>query len=95
MMSMDDETLDALFRALSDTTRRTILFRLLDRDRSLSEIAHPLNMTLAGVAKHVVHLERAGLVSSRVVGRRRIVSIVRSPLVAIDAWLQGYFGLPA
>ncbi len=63
--------LDATFAALSDPTRRGILERLGEGDRSLSELADAFDMSLTGVKKHVRILEQAGLLTTEKVGRVR------------------------
>jgi DNA-binding transcriptional ArsR family regulator len=64
-------TLDATFFALSDPTRRGILERLGRGPATLSQLASPAGLTLNGIKKHVVVLERAGLVDTEKVGRAR------------------------
>jgi DNA-binding transcriptional ArsR family regulator len=67
-------TLDRLFHALADTTRRDIVTRLLrGHDASVSTLAARYDMSFAAVQKHVAVLERAGLVTKRAQGRERIV----------------------
>jgi len=58
---MPSPTLDAVFRALADPTRREMLRSLAEGDRSIGELAAPLRMSFAGASKHVQALERAGL----------------------------------
>jgi DNA-binding transcriptional ArsR family regulator len=57
----DDPTLDAVFSALSDGTRRRILARLAAGPVTIGELAAPLPMSLPAVSKHIRVLERAGL----------------------------------
>ena len=64
---------DSLFHALSDTTRRDIVLRTLTEEQSVSELARPYAMSFAAVQKHVVVLERAGLVTKRRHGREQLV----------------------
>ncbi len=56
-----DETLDAVFFALGDPTRRRILTRLASGPASITDLAQPFAMTLPAVSKHLRVLERAGL----------------------------------
>lgn len=64
-------TLDATFFALSDPTRRGVLERLGRGPATLSQLASPAGLTINGIKKHVVVLERAGLVETEKVGRAR------------------------
>lgn len=65
--------MDGLFRALADSTRRDILRRAGDSDRSVSGLAAAYPMSFAAVQKHVAVLERAGLVTKEKRGREQLV----------------------
>jgi DNA-binding transcriptional ArsR family regulator len=52
--------LDAVFAALADPTRRTILARLADERASVSARAEPFEMSLPAISKHLKLLERGG-----------------------------------
>ena len=69
-----DESLNQLFRALADGTRRDILARSLTETLSVSDLAARYEMSFAGVQKHVAVLERAGLIQKRPNGREQLVS---------------------
>ena len=68
-----DERADRVFRALADGTRRDIVLRTLDRERSVSALARRYPMSFAAVQKHVAVLEAAGLVTKRRRGREQLV----------------------
>jgi DNA-binding transcriptional ArsR family regulator len=88
------ESEPALFRALSDRTRRLILDELVTRRRqTLFEICarlatrHGLTSTRQAVSQHLDVLEAAGLVRSRREGRYRFFELDTSPLRAIaERW---------
>ena len=67
-------TLDQLFGALADATRRDILARVMAADASVSELAARYDMSFAAVQKHVAVLERARLVTKRKDGRAQRVA---------------------
>eukprot|EP01032_Pedospumella_encystans_P018600 gene18600-21169_t len=67
-----DQRLDAIFHALADSTRRTMLQLLAQGDCSVGELGAPFRMSFAGASKHVKTLERAGLVSRTVQGRAHV-----------------------
>ena len=69
-----EESLNRLFRALADGTRRDILARSLTDTPSVSDLAARYEMSFAAVQKHVAVLERAGLVQKRANGREQLVS---------------------
>ena len=81
-------SLDLAFAALADPTRRTLLARLEAGERTLSELAAPLPISLMMVQKHVRTLEEAGLVETRKVGRSRVVRLRARGLDPIQAWLR-------
>jgi DNA-binding transcriptional ArsR family regulator len=68
-----DEEADRLFQALADATRRDILRRCAEGDRSVSRLADVYPMSFAAVQKHVAVLERAGLVRKERRGREQLV----------------------
>jgi DNA-binding transcriptional ArsR family regulator len=69
-----EESIDQLFRALADGTRRDILARSLTETPSVSDLASRYEMSFAAVRKHVAVLERAGLIKKRPNGREQLVS---------------------
>lgn len=80
--------LDQTFAALSDPTRRALLAQLESGERTLSELAHPLPMSLMAVQKHVKVLEDAGLVETRKLGRSRYVKLRPQGLTPVAQWVQ-------
>jgi len=64
---------DRMFGALADHTRRDIVRRAIDSEEGIAELASHYPMSFAAVQKHVAVLERAGLVTKRRVGRRKVV----------------------
>jgi DNA-binding transcriptional ArsR family regulator len=67
-----------------------MLGRLASRQLTVGELAEPLEMSLAAASKHILVLERAGLVRREVVGRRHICRLEAKPLAAANAWLKFY-----
>ena len=74
MDETNEDRADALFRALSDRTRRDILRRVLAGEHSVSSLAASYDMSFAAVQKHVAVLERAGLITKRRVGREALAT---------------------
>ncbi|WP_416984745.1 ArsR/SmtB family transcription factor [Streptomyces sp. T028] len=66
-------SLDRIFHALADPTRRDMVRRCVDDGLSVSRLAAAYPMSFAAVQKHVAVLERAGLVSKRRRGREQLV----------------------
>jgi len=90
MVEQSPATLDRVFGALSDPTRRAMLRRLASGARTVGELAEPFDMSFAAAAKHVKVLEQAGLLSRTIEGRTRRCRIVAGPLAAADRWLAFY-----
>ena len=84
------QPLDRTFSALSDPTRRDILERLGSGPATLTELAHPLDMTLPGVLKHVRVLERAQLVTTQRNGRTRECRLGPKHLDDASQWIAVY-----
>ncbi|HUR62466.1 MAG TPA: metalloregulator ArsR/SmtB family transcription factor [Candidatus Thermoplasmatota archaeon] len=80
--------LDRAFSALADPTRRTLLSRLESGEKTLSDLAAPLPMTLMAVQKHVRVLEEAGLVDTRKHGRSRHVRLRAHGLERASDWIR-------
>jgi DNA-binding transcriptional ArsR family regulator len=92
MVEQEPPHLDAVFRALADPTRRAMLRRLAEGERSIGELAAPFRMSFAGASKHVRALEGAGLVRRRVHGRTHLCRLEAAPLAEADEWLRFYRG---
>ena len=80
-------SLDRVFQALADPTRRGMVERLVRGPASVSELSRPLAMSLPAVLQHLQVLEAAGLVRSEKVGRVRTCLIEPAALRAAEAWI--------
>ena len=80
--------LDAIFSALSDQTRRSILTTLASHEATVSEIAQPFDMSLPAVSKHLGVLERAGLLVREADGRLRRCRIRPEGLRTATEWVE-------
>jgi DNA-binding transcriptional ArsR family regulator len=85
-----EESLNQLFRALADGTRRDILARSLMDTPSVSELAARYEMSFAAVQKHVAVLERAGLIQKSANGREQLVSTIRERIQRAGELLDSY-----
>jgi DNA-binding transcriptional ArsR family regulator len=88
-----EESVNQLFRALADGTRRDILARSIPETPSVSDLATRYEMSFAAVQKHVAVLERAGLVQKRAHGREQLVSTNRARLQRAGELLDAYESL--
>ncbi|VTS04034.1 ArsR/SmtB family transcription factor [Tuwongella immobilis] len=78
---------DAIFRALSDSTRRKVLERLAKGPASVSELAAQFQMKLPSFVQHLSILEKCQLVTSQKIGRTRYYRIERDQLKIAEDWL--------
>jgi DNA-binding transcriptional ArsR family regulator len=90
MVEFQTHHLDAVFHALSDPTRRAMLHRLTSGEHSVSDLATPFNMSLAGASKHIKVLEGAGLVRRHIKGRTHICQLEAARLGEAQQWLRTY-----
>jgi uncharacterized protein YndB with AHSA1/START domain len=83
---------DAVFRALADPTRRSLLDELFKADgQTLSALECRLPMTRFGVMKHLKVLEEAGLVVTKRRGREKLHFLNAVPIRLVhDRWVSKY-----
>jgi DNA-binding transcriptional ArsR family regulator len=86
-MVEDQTSLDRVYRALADPTRRQMLVVLRDGDARITDLAEPLPMSFAAAARHVAALEEAGLVRRDVRGREHWLSVRPDALRDAEAWI--------
>jgi DNA-binding transcriptional ArsR family regulator len=85
-----EERLDLVFHALANRTRRALLARLRAGAARVTDLAEPFGMSLNAVSKHLLVLERAGLISRTVEGRVHHCALDASPMETAEQWLQNY-----
>ena len=90
MVESKSEQLDLVFHALSDSTRRSILRSLSTRERPVTEVAKPFDMSLAAVSKHITVLEKSHLVVRRKVGSYSYIRLNAAGMRAADKWMEYY-----
>jgi len=86
------QSMDDVFRALADATRRSLLDELFKQDgQTLSALEERLPMTRFGVMKHLKLLEEAGLVVTRRRGREKLHFLNAVPIRLLhDRWVSKY-----
>jgi len=88
---VEGSTLDGVYHALADASRRAIVWRLAaEGEQKVTDIARPFDMSLNAVSKHIKVLESAGLVRRRVAGRDHWLSLESEPLAAAHSWIGLY-----
>jgi DNA-binding transcriptional ArsR family regulator len=87
-MAMHQQDLPAIFGALSDPTRFSVVERLARGPASVSDLAKPFVMAGPSFLKHLKVLEDAGLVTSRKSGRVRTVELAPDAMRAVEDWIR-------
>lgn len=90
MVEYSSGLLDRTFGALADPTRRRILAQLAKGDECVTDLARPHAMSLAAVSKHLIVLERAGLVKRSRHGRVHSLALEARPMKEAQAWIDRY-----
>ena len=86
-MANHEASLDAVFHALSDPTRRDVLARLVRGPATVGALAAPFDMAMPSFLKHVRLLERAGLIATEKRGRVRRCALRPEAFDAPKRWL--------
>lgn len=86
-MAQCSGSLDDVFAALADPTRRAMVGTLGRGPASVGELARSAAMTLPSFMKHVRTLERCGLIHTSKSGRVRTCTLDRTRLAVVDGWL--------
>jgi DNA-binding transcriptional ArsR family regulator len=81
-------SIDRLFHALGDPTRRSMVEKLSAGPMSASSLAAPLDITLTAVVQHLKVLEECGLVRTEKLGRVRTCSLDPAGLSILDQWIK-------
>lgn len=87
-MAKCSDGIGAVFAALADPTRRSVVDRLGHGPASISELAEPLGMAMPSFLKHVRTLESSGLIRTRKTGRVRICVLNEKRLDLVETWLE-------
>lgn len=90
MVNYQTDSLDAVFSALGDPTRRAILAQLAEGESRVSELAAPHEMSLPAISKHLKVLETAGLISRERDGRVIRCNLDAGPLREAADWIDQY-----
>jgi DNA-binding transcriptional ArsR family regulator len=80
MVEDSSRLLDRTFGALADPTRRRILAQSAKGGECVTDLARPHAMSLAAVSKHLIVLEKAGLVKRRRKGRVHSLTLEAKPM---------------
>jgi DNA-binding transcriptional ArsR family regulator len=83
-------SLDRVFAALADPTRRDMVARLAVADATVGQLAQPYDMSVQAVSKHLKVLEEAGLVTKTRQAQRRPVHLEAEVFDLMTKWIERY-----
>jgi DNA-binding transcriptional ArsR family regulator len=81
-------SVERVFHALGDPTRRSIVEKLSRGPLSVSHLAAPLAISVAAVVQHLQVLEESGLVRTAKVGRVRTCRMEPKGLSVVEEWIN-------
>jgi DNA-binding transcriptional ArsR family regulator len=90
MVKYPTASLNILFHALADPTRRGILELLAKSECRVTDLAKPFAISLPGVSKHLRVLESAGLIKREREGRVHRLSLEAERLREAADWIEQY-----
>ena len=86
-MAQYSSSVDAVFGALADPTRRLVVGELGRGPVTVGDLARSSPMTLPSFMKHIRILERTGLIRTAKAGRVRTCTLDRERFAVVDGWL--------
>ena len=86
----ENDALSLTFAALADPTRRAMLARLAQGPATVTELAEPFKISMPAISKHLMVLERAGLIERGREAQWRPAQLIAAPLKDVSQWLEQY-----
>ena len=83
-------SLDAVFSALADPTRRAILSMLLEDDMAVTDVSEPFGISLAAISKHLGILAAAGLIRQERRGRITWCKLDPEGMAGAMVWMRAF-----
>ena len=83
-------SLNRIFSALADPTRRAILARLASGEKSVKELSRPFKISAPAITKHLKVLQQVGLIKRSRQAQWRPVRLNAKPLQAAADWIATY-----
>ncbi len=85
---VNSQSLNAVFAALADPTRRRIVEKLARRPLTMGEIAAGFTISQPGISKHVRVLEESGLLTREIDGRFHRCMLATQSMAEASAWIE-------
>jgi len=84
-----EENLSVLLKAMSDTTRRSLLTQLCQQGASrVTDLANYYDMSLNAISKHIKVLEKSGLVTRKTIGRTHWIEANLKRIDIAENWFK-------
>jgi DNA-binding transcriptional ArsR family regulator len=90
MKQSSPDSLDAVFSALSNPTRRAILARLATGEASVFELCEPFGLSQPTISKHLKVLENAGLIEANCDAQRRPRRLQLRAMKEAADWIEPF-----
>ena len=85
----NDKILTEILKAVSDTTRRSLLTQLCQQGASrVTDLANHYDMSLNAISKHIKVLEKAGLVTRKTIGRTNWIEPKIKRVRLVENWFN-------
>ena len=85
----NDKILTGLLKAVSDTTRRSLLTQLCQQGSSrVTDLADYYDMSLNAISKHIKVLEKTGLVTRKTIGRTHWIEANLKRVSLVENWIK-------
>ncbi len=86
---MNNKRLTELFKAISDTTRRSLLTQLCQQGATrVTDLADDYDMSLNAISKHIKVLEKAGFVTRKTLGRSHLIEADLNQVNLVENWFK-------
>src|SRR5210317_2359631 len=86
---VNDKILTELLKAVSDTTRRSLLTQLCQQGTSrVTDLADYYDMSLNAISKHIKVLEKAELVTRKTIGRAHWIEANLKRVSLVENWIK-------
>lgn len=85
-----DENIEIIFEAMGDKSRRQIVYEIIQKSRTIKELATPLGMTITGASQHIKILENANIIITQKIGRERICEFNPKGFEMIESFAKFY-----
>ena len=86
----DHDRLDDVFHALANRTRRALLRDLAGGPARVTELARPYGVSVNAISKHLLVLERCGLIRRARRGAVQTCVLNAAPMASADEWIASY-----